>query len=57
MIQRERFLAEARDEATKGRKAACDLLYAFQISDGAHFGDRRDFFWVGLDATLRNDEP
>jgi hypothetical protein len=57
MIQRECFLVEARDEATKGRKAASDLLYALQISDGAHFGDHGDFFRVGLDATLKNDEP
>jgi hypothetical protein len=56
MIQRERFLTEAQDEVIESRKAARDLLYALQISNGAHFGDRRDFFWVGLNATLGNDE-
>jgi hypothetical protein len=53
----ERFLAEARDEMTEGRKAARDPLYALQISDGAHFRDRRDLLCVGLDAMLGNDEP
>jgi hypothetical protein len=57
MIQRERLLVEARDKMTKGRKAAHDLLYTLQISDRAHFRDYGDFFWVGLDAMLGNDEP
>jgi hypothetical protein len=53
----ERFFAEARNETVERRQAARDPLYALQISDGAHLGYRSDFFWVGLDATLRHDEP
>jgi hypothetical protein len=32
-------------------------LYALQISDRSHFGDRCDFFRIGFDASLGNDEP
>jgi hypothetical protein len=42
---------------TEGRKAARDPLYALQISDRAHFGDRYNFFRIGFDASLGNDEP
>ena len=39
------------------RKASHDPLYSFQVLDGPHVGDGRDFLWVGLDAPLGNDEP
>jgi hypothetical protein len=48
-------LISIRDD-TEGRMAARDPLYALQIMDRAHLGDCGDVFWVGLDATLGNDE-
>jgi hypothetical protein len=41
----------------QGRKTSHDPLYSFQVLDGAHVGDGRDFLWVGLDASLEDDEP
>src|SRR5688572_19737666 len=41
----------------QSRKASHDSLYAFQVLDGAHVGDGRDFLRVGLDAPLGDDEP
>jgi hypothetical protein len=41
----------------QSRKASRGPLYAFQVLDGPHVGDGRDFFWVGLDAPLGDDEP
>jgi hypothetical protein len=31
-------------------------LYPFQILDWARVSDGRDLFWVGFDATLRDDK-
>ena len=36
---------------------SCIPLYSFQVLDGAHVGDGRDFLRVGLDAPLGDDEP
>jgi hypothetical protein len=33
------------------------LCTPFQVLDGPHVGDGRDFLWVGLDAPLGEDEP
>jgi hypothetical protein len=41
----------------QSRKASRDPLYAFQVLDGPHVGDGHDFFQVGLDAPLEDDEP
>src|SRR5688572_21738937 len=41
----------------QGRKTSHDPLYSFQVLDGAHVGDGRDFLRVGLDAPLGDDEP
>ena len=49
--------AEARDEVAQSRKASHDPLYSFQVLDGPHVGDGRDFLRVGLDAPLVDDEP
>jgi hypothetical protein len=45
------------NEAAQSRKASHDPLYAFQVLDGPHVGDGRDFLRVGLDAPLGDDEP
>jgi hypothetical protein len=41
----------------QSRKASRDPLYTFQVFDGPHVGDGRDFLRVGLDAPLGDDEP
>jgi hypothetical protein len=32
-------------------------MYPFQVLDGPHVGEGRDFLRVGLDASLEDDEP
>ena len=44
--------AEPGDEATKGRQAAGEPLYALYVAYGAHVGDGYNLFGVGLDAVL-----
>jgi hypothetical protein len=38
------------------REAPCDPLNFFEVLNRAHLCDGCNLFWVGLDATLGNDE-
>jgi hypothetical protein len=45
-------LAQSGDELTEGGQTSDESLHAFHVEYGAHPSDGRDFFGVGLDATL-----
>ena len=49
------LFTEPGDEAAQGSQTADEPLYALDIVYGAHVGDGRDLFRVGLDATLGHD--
>ena len=55
LVERHPSLAEPGDESAQGSQTIGEPLYALDVAYGAHVGDGRDFFGVGLDAALEHN--
>ena len=55
LVERHPPFAELGDEAAQGSQTTGEPLYALDVAYGAHVGNGRDLFGVGLDAALGYD--
>ena len=55
LVERHPSFVELGDEAAQGSQTAGEPLYTLDIAYGAHVGNGRDLFRVGLDVAFRHD--